>query len=86
METNRNHDGRYREDDHRQKANPEREHILNDDGYNAIEDANDDIAGRDKREEELDRVRHHQAHGIRHYESYRNHSSADDQPMTDTGA
>lgn len=85
MEQNRNHDDRHRDDDRRQSANPEKDQILNDDGYNVIENANDDSAGRDKREEESDRIRHHQAHGIRRYESFRNHSSADDQPTTDTG-
>ena len=48
--------------------------------------ANKDVAGNDKTEEERERVRHHQAFGNRKYESFRNHSSADDQPMTDTGA
>jgi len=48
--------------------------------------ANKDVAGNDMTDEERDRVRHHQAFGNKKYESFRNHSSADDQPMTDTGA
>lgn len=48
--------------------------------------ANKDVSGNDLTEEERDRVRHHQAFGNKHYESFKNHSSADDQPMTDTGA
>lgn len=48
--------------------------------------ANKDVSGNDMAEEERDRVRHHQAFGNKHYESHKNHSSADDQPMTDTGA
>ena len=47
---------------------------------------NEDVSGNDLTEEERDRVRHHQAFGNKHYESFKNHSSADDQPMTDTGA
>lgn len=47
---------------------------------------NKDVSGNELTEEERDRVRHHQAFGNKHYESSRNHSSADDQPMTDTGA
>jgi hypothetical protein len=47
---------------------------------------NKDVAGNDLEEEQRDQVRHHEAFGNRHYESHKNHSSADDQPMTDTGA
>lgn len=48
--------------------------------------SNKDVSGNDKTDHERDRVRHHEAHGNRRYESFRNHSSADDQPTTDTGA
>ncbi|CAM3311245.1 hypothetical protein FLLO111716_02825 [Flavobacterium longum] len=48
--------------------------------------SNKDVSGNDKTEEERDRVRRHEAHGNRRYESFSNHSSADDQPATDTGA
>lgn len=48
--------------------------------------ANKDVSGNDLTDEERERVRHHQAFGNRKYESFKNHSSADDQPMTDTGA
>lgn len=53
--------------------------------HNRIDTASEEDTEQ-RREEETDRVRHHQAHGIRHYESFKNRSSADDQPMTDTGA
>jgi hypothetical protein len=47
---------------------------------------NKDVSGNDLTEEHRDEIRHHQAFGNKHYESHKNHSSADDQPMTDTGA
>lgn len=47
---------------------------------------NKDVSGNDKTDQERDRVRHHESHGNRRYESFGNHSSADDQPKTDTGA
>jgi hypothetical protein len=55
----------------------------NDSHYTGI---NKDVSGNDMTEENRDEVRHHQAFGNKHYESFKNHSSADDQPMTDTGA
>lgn len=54
--------------------------------HNEIDTASEESSTEERREEESDRIRHHQAHGIRHYESFKNRSSADDQPMTDTGA
>lgn len=48
--------------------------------------ANKDVSGNDKTEEERDRLKRHESHGNRRYESFSNHSSADDQPTTDTGA
>jgi len=48
--------------------------------------ANKDVSGNDLTEEHRDEIRHHQAFGNKHYEGFKNHSSADDQPMTDTGA
>ncbi|RZJ31749.1 MAG: hypothetical protein EOO48_01140 [Flavobacterium sp.] len=47
---------------------------------------NKDVSGNDMTEEERSRVRHHEEFGNRHYESFSNHTSADDQPKTDTGA
>ncbi len=47
---------------------------------------NKDVSGNDLTEENRDETRHHQAFGNRHYEGFKNHSSADDQPTTDTGA
>jgi len=45
-----------------------------------------DVSGNDIVEEGRDERRHHQQFGNRKYESYKNHSSADDQPMNDSGA
>lgn len=45
-----------------------------------------DYSGNDIVEEGRDERRHHQQFGNRKYESYKNHSSADDQPMNDSGA
>lgn len=42
-------------------------------------------ASEDAIETQEEERRRHQNFGNRKYESYRNHSSADDQPMTDTG-
>ena len=86
METNNNRDERHLSDDRHHSQNPEKEQILNDDGYTALENASKDRTINDRREGDSDKNPHHQAHGIRNYESFTNHSSADDQPMTDTGA
>lgn len=83
MEAN-NRDERHQENGRHQ--NPQEDQIVNNDGYNVIEESNKDVAGRDRSEEHRDQRRHHQAHGIKDYESFTNRSSADDQPMTDTGA
>lgn len=45
--------------------------------------ANRDVSGNDMTEENQDN-KHHQQFGSRRYESHSNHSSNDDQPMTDT--
>lgn len=45
-----------------------------------------DTSGHDMAEENRDERRHHQDFGNRKYEAFRNHSSADDQPVVDTGA
>lgn len=47
--------------------------------------ADKDVSGRNIVDENRDERAHHQQFGNRKYESYRNHSSADDQPMTDSG-
>lgn len=44
-----------------------------------------DVSGNDITEEGRDERRHHQQFGNRKYESYKNHSSADDQPRTNSG-
>jgi len=45
-----------------------------------------DVSGKDMVEENRSARHHGQEYGNRKYESYRNHSSADDQPMNDSGA
>ncbi|GEP51778.1 hypothetical protein FNO01nite_24500 [Flavobacterium noncentrifugens] len=45
-----------------------------------------DVSGNDIVEKGMEERRHHQQFGNRKYESYTNHSSADDQPMNDSGA
>jgi hypothetical protein len=81
----RNNRNEWRDRDDAQHLNDKSAQDASDENE-ILSNANEDVGGNDLREEENDRVRHHQAHGIRHYESFRNHSSADDQPMTDTGA
>ncbi len=45
---------------------------------------NEDVSGNDRTFEHRDDRAHHQQFGNRKYESHRNHSSNDDQPLTDT--
>ncbi len=47
--------------------------------------ADKDVSGNDITDEGREERRFHQSHGNRKYESYSNHSSADDQPTTNTG-
>jgi hypothetical protein len=76
MENNRT-DGRHREDDrHNQKDETKNEDYLG---------ADKDVSGKDITVEGREERRHQQAHGNRKYESNSNHSSADDQPTTNTG-
>ena len=42
------------------------------------------VSGKDITDEAMEDRRHHQSYGNRKYESYRNHSSADDQPHVNT--
>jgi hypothetical protein len=42
------------------------------------------VSGKDITDEGMEDRRHHQSYGNRKYESYRNHSSADDQPQVNT--
>lgn len=76
METT--HNDRHREDREEKKQNA-REH---DQHYVG---ADKDVSGNDITDEGREERRFHQSHGNRKYESYSNHSSADDQPMTNTG-
>jgi hypothetical protein len=56
--------------------------------YDAIRERDLNIdknaSGKDILEEGREARHHHQEHGNRKYESYRNHSSADDQPQVNT--
>lgn len=84
METNKN--GMRDRDDLRSQ-----EHHDHRDGSEEIVEshigaADRDVSGNDITEEGRDERRHHQQFGNRKYESYKNHSSADDQPMNDSGA
>ncbi len=45
-----------------------------------------DVSGNDITQKGRDERTHGQQHGNRHYRSYTNHSSTDDQPRVDTGA
>ena len=84
MEHNTNHDERHR-DDARHQQNPGEDQIVNDDGYNVIEESNKDVAGNDRSEENSEDRKYHQTHGIKKYKLFDNRTSHDDQPMTDTG-
>ncbi|RZJ66666.1 MAG: hypothetical protein EOO50_09075 [Flavobacterium sp.] len=77
METNNNRD-RHQEDPQEKKQNA-REH---DEKYIG---ADKDVSGNDIADEGRDERSHHQQFGNRKYESFKNHSSADDQPTTNTG-
>jgi hypothetical protein len=46
---------------------------------------NETVSGDDRSEEVREQRRHHQEHGNRRYKMHSNHSSADDQPKTNTG-
>lgn len=76
METNKN-DRRHQDDVRREIApgNQNEDHI----------GINKDVSGNDRTDEAREERKFHQSHGNRKYESYSNHSSADDQPMTNTG-
>lgn len=74
METNQN--GRRETDDQRSQKDQNEEPYIG---------ADKDVSGNDIRVEGREERQHHQAHGNRKYESNKNHSSADDQPTTNTG-
>lgn len=76
MENNRN-DWRHREDG--------RNHSNESDNKEDYLGADKDVSGNDIVEEGREERRFHQGHGNRKYEPYTNHSSADDQPTTNTG-
>ncbi|RZJ72824.1 hypothetical protein [Flavobacterium sp.] len=76
MEDNKN-DMRHRED--ARDRRPENE---NEEPYIG---ADKDVSGNDITVEGREERRFHQNHGNRKYESNSNHSSADDQPTTNTG-
>jgi len=82
MERDRISGSRHREDDRWPDSDAAERHVTSQENARI----NEDVSGNDLEEEERDRVTHHQTFGNRHYESFKNHSSADDQPMTDTGA
>jgi len=46
---------------------------------------NETVSGDDRTEENRDERRHHEQHGNRKYKMHSNHSSAKDQPRTNTG-
>lgn len=71
------HKNRHEEDDIRGKGLSENADELG---------VNENVSGDDRSDEGRESRRFHQEHGNRKYKSYRNHSSADDQPTTDTGA
>jgi hypothetical protein len=73
METNKN--GQRDQDDLRGTDNSENETLHVD----------KDVSGNDIADQGREERRHHQEFGNRKYESNKNHSSAGDQPMTDTG-
>lgn len=76
METNKN--DRRHQDDVRREIAPGNQN----EDYIGI---NKDVSGNDRTDESREERKFHQSHGNRKYESYSNHSSADDQPMTNTG-
>ncbi len=77
METNRN-DWRNREEQRDRKPND----TGNEEPYLG---ADKDVSGNDLVDEAREERHFHQSHGNRKYQSYTNHSSADDQPTTNTG-
>jgi len=76
MDTNQK-DGQHRED--------ERDRNATEQGQENYTGADKDVSGNDITDEGREERRHHQSHGNRKYDSHSNHSSADDQPTTDTG-
>ena len=75
MDTNRNQDDRRENFSGNQKQDGSEETFTG--SENETEPDVNSPSGIDER--------HHQQHGNRKYESHKNHSSADDQPTTDTG-
>jgi len=84
MNTN-NNDMRDRDDRHDDSRN---ENNVDADLRTEADDLgiNKTVTGEDRSELGRQERRHHEEHGNRKYKSFSNHSSADDQPATDTGA
>ena len=80
METNNN--GKRDRDD---SQSPHRDHRDGSEETAQVGATDRDVSGNDITEEGRDERRHHQQFGNRKYESYKNHSSSDDQPRTNTG-
>jgi hypothetical protein len=74
MEANKN--GVQNQDDNRSQNNENKEPYIG---------ADKEVDGKDITVEGREERRHHQEFGNRKYESNTNHSSADDQPTTNTG-
>ncbi len=64
--------------------NPENRDRRNDDIQTGNEAANTNESTVDRGTDEREDNKHHQHFGNRKYESHSNHSSNDDQPLTDT--
>jgi len=77
MENNEK-DLRYQDEERDRKP----DNSENDEPYTGLDK---DVSGNDIDVEGREERRRHQEHGNRKYESNSNHSSADDQPTTDTG-
>ena len=83
MEKDRNHDSAHRGKDKWPDSDAAERDAMSKDPYLGV---NKDVSGNDEEEAQRDNITHHQQFGNRHYKAFSNHSSADDQPMTDTGA
>ncbi|MGK4568240.1 hypothetical protein [Flavobacterium sp. 3HN19-14] len=73
---NRDDSGSHEKNDNAHRLHPEHE---------SLSGINEDYSGDNIPEEHREARHHHQEHGNRKYEAFRNHSSADDQPQTNTG-
>jgi len=80
METNKN--GMQDQDEN---ANHQNRYDHRDGTEETNSGINKDVSGNDRYEEGKEARRHHEEHGIKRYKMYQNHSSADDQPRTNSG-